>query len=1061
MQQQLGNITATTQYVARPYTDGAYQCKASIEGYFRPRLAQRTATAAIIIKDDTPQWKSKPVIAIRIVEGEQLEPESVYPMEFLALAGALQLMTYCADIHDIGSDAESILKLIPKRSKILQTVTRDHHYLLQCVDNSLHRGARQPYHVRGHAETRKPGKDKHGRLGASWNKDDWGNWIADRLAANDIDILHQHGIHVQYISVSAIDIYKALRTVEQWYIGDIKGTPVLPQGVAATVAHSLATSYHRERDEYRVAGGRLPMWEHNSSMEHAAEVYTMRSASISVAGTKCRIIYNKGYHGGNRAKDESLSPEEKSKAEQCLLCGQPDSQDHWLHTCPHKCLAQIREDILAGLNRDITTYRDITPLHRQLGYAYKHVLMTTNQPSRIWTANWSTEQINLLCSNFNTDLLQGLEMKDIRKILMPLEKKLAVGALSLWHSKVCEERRHRPSIERPLRTHSTSKKATDTSENIKVLSNPTSSIVNRSYLTRAKRRKTRAFISGTTVTEHVQVIQFTKLTPAQQNRISRVCHSDRSERTIVVINTQHHGSHPIRGIEFQRICPNELGKLEGDGYFNDAVMTAYLALVQEVMQPKLKVASTFATLQLVSKQYDEVMRALRYGSTRRNQSSFGTHKWIFFIFNITHRGKGLHFTCIGINTVDREYTYYDYAKWNLDRDAHMEAVKGFLNYADSIASRDTTEWTANYDGTKDMVTQGNYPDCGPGTCFIIEAIASNIPLSYFTVEGIHQGRNHFALCLLRQSVPLLSSCIVSTVTSVIRQPESSASPMTEGDYNILHEKYEYDPYRDDHVLRPEVDALTHLPIQHHAMLKVPKLRQHQIGEIIEKSGLAYSYEVLRPLSAQPLIGTDLQDLINPSCITDVLLHQCLLDALGDRSDYTLYPAPMTRFILTFNGIVTDKVTEDKRYEELEALQTELLRHRYIIFVIWEHYHFTGIIVDKGEVDCTRGPRITYLDSHKGDGERHINILRRYVEHVSSSSSIWTIDKNATADMIRQRPFRRDHVGPWEAKHIDCGIYVILMVQLILLDIPLTVLTPSDVHYFLFIKKDITEFLHGQ
>ena len=56
---------------------------ASIEGYFRPHLSQRLATAAIIIKDDTPQWKSKPVIAVRIIEGETLDPDSVYPMEFL------------------------------------------------------------------------------------------------------------------------------------------------------------------------------------------------------------------------------------------------------------------------------------------------------------------------------------------------------------------------------------------------------------------------------------------------------------------------------------------------------------------------------------------------------------------------------------------------------------------------------------------------------------------------------------------------------------------------------------------------------------------------------------------------------------------------------------------------------------------------------------------------------------------------------------------------------------------------------------------------------------------
>ena len=213
------------QYVPRPYTDGAFKCMASIDGYFRPHLAQRLATAAIIIKDDTPQWKSKPVIAVRITDGEALDPDSVYPMEFLALAGALQLTTHCPDLHDTGSDAQSILKLLQKRSKILQTVTRDHHYLLQCVDNSLHKGVRIPYHVKGHAESRKPGKDKYGRLGASWNKDDWGNWIADRLAANDTDILRKHDIQIHYITVSAMDLYKSLRTTGQWYIGDITGTP--------------------------------------------------------------------------------------------------------------------------------------------------------------------------------------------------------------------------------------------------------------------------------------------------------------------------------------------------------------------------------------------------------------------------------------------------------------------------------------------------------------------------------------------------------------------------------------------------------------------------------------------------------------------------------------------------------------------------------------------------------------------------------------------------------------------------------------------------------------------
>jgi hypothetical protein len=193
------------------------------------------------------------------------------------------------------------------------------------------------------------------------------------------------------------------------------------------------------------------MWVSDSTMEHAAEVYEMTKASAAVAGTKSRIIFNKGYHGGNRAKDDKLTAEERMKVEACLLCGRPDSQDHWLHHCPHAAMAKVRDEIIFSLNRLITEYRDINPLHRQIGYAFKHVLQTTDQPSRIWTANWSREQIKSLGDNFNQDLLQGLRVRDLKKILLPLEKKLAVGAMSLWHTKMCEEHRRKPSLERPIK----------------------------------------------------------------------------------------------------------------------------------------------------------------------------------------------------------------------------------------------------------------------------------------------------------------------------------------------------------------------------------------------------------------------------------------------------------------------------------------------------------------------------------------------------------------------------------------------------------------------------------
>ena len=104
------------------------------------------ATAAIIIKDDTAEWKEKPVIAVHIDAGTDIGAESVFTMEYLALAGALQATTLLdGRLHATGSDARSVLDLLSGRRQRLQAVMKDHHYLLQCVDNSLHKGAPTPF----------------------------------------------------------------------------------------------------------------------------------------------------------------------------------------------------------------------------------------------------------------------------------------------------------------------------------------------------------------------------------------------------------------------------------------------------------------------------------------------------------------------------------------------------------------------------------------------------------------------------------------------------------------------------------------------------------------------------------------------------------------------------------------------------------------------------------------------------------------------------------------------------------------------------------------------------
>ena len=55
-------------------------------------------------------------------------------------------------LHATASDAQGAIRLLPHRCHHLQQVLKDHHFLLQCIDNSLFKGAPMPYHVRGHAE---------------------------------------------------------------------------------------------------------------------------------------------------------------------------------------------------------------------------------------------------------------------------------------------------------------------------------------------------------------------------------------------------------------------------------------------------------------------------------------------------------------------------------------------------------------------------------------------------------------------------------------------------------------------------------------------------------------------------------------------------------------------------------------------------------------------------------------------------------------------------------------------------------------------------------------------
>ena len=76
-------------------------------------------------------------------------------------------------------------------------------------------------------------------------------------------------------------------------------------------------------------------------MSHAAEDFGLRAARPERASSIARVIYDKTYYGGNCSKDDNLAPDKRLDTEKRLLCGLPDSVDHWLHKCSFRGLRAI------------------------------------------------------------------------------------------------------------------------------------------------------------------------------------------------------------------------------------------------------------------------------------------------------------------------------------------------------------------------------------------------------------------------------------------------------------------------------------------------------------------------------------------------------------------------------------------------------------------------------------------------------------------------------------------------------------------------------------------------
>jgi hypothetical protein len=145
---------------------------------------------------------------------------------------------------------------------------------------------------------------------------------------------------------------------------------------------------------------------------------------------------SKGWHGGNRIKSKKASAEDQV----CLLCGQDDSQAHWLHHCPHPPSAMLRSEAFKEINDHIGA-----SANPRYGTAFRTVLMTTTDPERIWTSNWSLLQIQHLGALLESAQVlpkSACGLSALASEVLLLSRILSRTALQLWIVKT--------SIESPI-----------------------------------------------------------------------------------------------------------------------------------------------------------------------------------------------------------------------------------------------------------------------------------------------------------------------------------------------------------------------------------------------------------------------------------------------------------------------------------------------------------------------------------------------------------------------------------------------------------------------------------
>jgi hypothetical protein len=197
-------------------------------------------------------------------------------------------------------------------------------------------------HVKAHGDIKKCQK---------WSRPQWGNYYADLIAKNQESAFSVN----HHTEMDLLPLEQLVRTHSSWHWLRANGHLVL-EPLPQVIRRGTHLTYMRDRDSYRAHRGEQPKWQY-AKVGLLNDLWKLNNSSLRAKAYAHRMVYDKGWHGGNRGKTAAPTTHTQEEWTACGLCGLQDSQHHWIRECKHPPVEALRRHAEAQVSDIIMELR--------------------------------------------------------------------------------------------------------------------------------------------------------------------------------------------------------------------------------------------------------------------------------------------------------------------------------------------------------------------------------------------------------------------------------------------------------------------------------------------------------------------------------------------------------------------------------------------------------------------------------------------------------------------------------------------------------------------------------